>query len=217
MRERTRPAGAPAGRELWWKRGMDVCIALVALPVALPVIACLALLVMLDSPGAPLLRQLRVGRDGTTFRMWKLRTMQAGCDQSPHRRAAEAWFAGRARGGRFKTLLDPRVTRFGRLLRRTDLDELPQLFNVLRGEMSLVGPRPALSYEVGLYQPRHFGRLAVPPGMTGLWQVTRRARLTAGEMMELDLRYVAEVSPWLDLKILAMTVPALLASAVEGY
>jgi lipopolysaccharide/colanic/teichoic acid biosynthesis glycosyltransferase len=215
MRERAELAGALVDRELWWKRGMDVGIALATLVVALPVIAVLALIVRLDSPGPPLLRQVRVGRDGTTFHMWELRTTRDGGDES-HRRAAEAWFAGGTRG-RVKTLADPRVTRAGRLLRRTDLDELPQLFNVLRGDMSLVGPRPARSYELGLYQPRHFARLAVPPGMTGLWQVTRRARLSASEMMELDLRYVAELSLWLDLKILALTVPALVASTVENY
>jgi lipopolysaccharide/colanic/teichoic acid biosynthesis glycosyltransferase len=206
-----------AGRERVWKRPLDVVLALLALVVALPLIGLVALAVVLDSPGPPLLGQVRVGRGGRPFRMWKLRSMRAGCDQSAHRRAAADWFAGEASGGRFKTLADPRITRVGRVLRRTNLDELPQLLNVLRGDMSLVGPRPAIAYELAHYQPGYFARLTVLPGMTGLWQVTRRDRLSANQMMELDLQYVARLSPWLDLKILAMTVPALLASAIGGY
>lgn len=207
-------SGSPA---LWWKRPIDAVLAAALLLAALPLIGCLALAIVLDSPGPALLRQSRVGRAGAPFEMWKLRTMHADCDQTAHQRVAADWFAGQARGGRYKSLADPRITRVGRLLRRTNVDELPQLFNVLRGEMSLVGPRPALSYELEHYQPAYFARLAVPPGVTGLWQVTRRDRLSAGEMMDLDLRYVRELSPWLDLKILARTVPALIAAALRGY
>jgi len=171
---------------------------------------------VLESPGNPFFGQERVGYEGRRFRIWKLRTMHAGCDQSVHQRTAARWFKGRASGERYKTLADPRITRIGSLLRRTNLDELPQFLNVVMGDMSLVGPRPAIPYELTHYRPAYFHRLSVPPGMTGLWQVTRRDRLSAAEMMQLDLRYVREASPWLDLKVLAMTAPALLASAARG-
>lgn len=202
--------------ELWWKRGLDVVLGSIALLVALPLMGCLALAVLLDSPGPAFFRQERVGRRGRRFRIWKLRTMHAGCDEAVHRRTAAGWFAGRSNGNGYKTLADPRITRVGRLLRQTNLDELPQLINVVQGDMSLVGPRPAIPYELAHYRAAYFERLNVPPGMTGLWQVTRRDQLSAPEMMELDLRYVRETSFWLDLKILAMTPGALLASTIRG-
>lgn len=201
---------------LWWKRPLDLVLGTMALVVALPFILCLALAVVLESPGNPFFGQERVGYAGRRFRIWKLRTMHAGCDQSVHRRTASDWFEGRASGESYKTLADPRITRIGGLLRRTSLDELPQFLNVVMGEMSLVGPRPAIPYELAHYQPAYYHRLSVPPGLTGLWQVTRRDRLSAAEMMQLDLQYVREASPWLDLKVLAMTAPALLASAARG-
>jgi lipopolysaccharide/colanic/teichoic acid biosynthesis glycosyltransferase len=202
---------------LWWKRPLDLAMVAIALVVALPLILCMALLVVLDAPGPPFFGQERVGYKGRRFCMWKLRTMQVGCDQTPHQRTAAAWFAASPDSGdRYKSLADARITRVGSLLRRTNLDELPQLLNVVLGDMSLVGPRPAIPYELTYYRPVYFQRLSVPPGMTGLWQVTRRDRVSAADMMELDLRYVREASPWLDLKVLAMTAPALLASAARG-
>jgi len=207
------PAVAPA---LGWKRPFDLVLGTIALVGALPLILCLALAVVLDSPGPAFFRQERVGRNGRRFRIWKLRSMHAGCDQAAHRRAAARWFAARPTGDGYKSLDDPRITRLGRLLRRSNLDELPQLFNVVRGDMSLVGPRPAIPYELDHYRGADFQRLSVPPGITGLWQVSRRDRLSAAEMMELDLRYVREASTWLDLRILVMTVPAVLASARRG-
>jgi lipopolysaccharide/colanic/teichoic acid biosynthesis glycosyltransferase len=201
---------------LWWKRPFDLVVGTIALLVALPVLLLLALAVVLDSPGPAFFGQERVGRDGGRFRMWKLRTMHAGCDQAAHRRAAAHWFAGRTSKDAYKSLDDPRITRLGRLLRRTNLDELPQLLNVVMGDMSLVGPRPAIPYELDHYRRTYFDRLRVPPGMTGLWQVSRRDRLSAGEMVALDLQYVRRASPWLDLRILLMTAPALLASARRG-
>ena len=205
-----RRAAAP---DLWWKRPFDVVLGTILLLAALPVILCLGVAVELEDAGPAFFAQDRVGLRGRQFRIWKLRSMRAGADQAAHRRTAADWFTGRAAGDRFKTLADPRITRVGRLLRRFDLDELPQLFNVLRGDMSLVGPRPAIPYELAHYEPDYFRRLAVPPGMTGLWQVSGRDRLSAAEMMELDLRYVREASPWLDLRVLARTGPALLATA----
>ena len=201
---------------LWWKRPLDLLVGMPLLLVALPLIGALALVIVLESPGPALFCQERIGRDGRHFPLWKLRTMQTRCQDEPHRLAALDWFVGRAHEHSYKTLSDPRITRIGRWLRRFNLDELPQLFNVLRGEMSLVGPRPAIPYELALYQPTYWDRLRVPPGMTGIWQVTRRDRLSAAEMIALDLRYVSEASLWLDLKILARTGPALVAVALRG-
>jgi len=208
--------GPPVPLALGWKRPLDLVLGTIALLGALPVILCLALAVVLDSPGPAFFRQERVGRHGRRFRMWKLRSMQADCDQAAHRHAAARWFAGRPMGDGCKSLDDPRITRLGRLLRRSNLDELPQLINVVKGELSLVGPRPAIPYELDHYRSADFQRLSVPPGLTGLWQVSRRDRLSATEMMDLDLRYVREASPWLDLRILFMTVPAVLSSARRG-
>jgi lipopolysaccharide/colanic/teichoic acid biosynthesis glycosyltransferase len=129
---------------------------------------------------------------------------------------AEAWFRGEESVRGYKSIPDPRVTGVGRFLRRTSLDELPQLINVLRGEMTLVGPRPAIRYELDHYRPHYFKRQSVPPGITGLWQISRRDHLTAPEMMALDLRYAQECSPWLDLKILALTAPALFSDWLGG-
>ncbi len=194
----------------WWKRPFDLALGGALLLLLLPVIAALVLLVRLDSPGPGIYRQRRVGRDGRYFEIWKLRTMACGCDESPHRATAADWFLGRDRDGRFKPLTDPRITAVGRWLRLSCLDELPQLVNVVRGEMSLVGPRPAIPYELEHYQPWYFERLHVAPGITGLWQVSRRECLAAAEMMDLDRRYVREASLWLDLRILLLTGPALL-------
>jgi lipopolysaccharide/colanic/teichoic acid biosynthesis glycosyltransferase len=207
-----RRAGVP---DLRWKRPLDVALGAIALLVALPLIVCLGVAVELEDCGPAFFRQDRVGLHGRQFRIWKLRTMRTGCEQETHQRTAVDWFTGRANGDRYKTLADPRITRVGRLLRRFDLDELPQLFNVLLGDMSLVGPRPAIPYELTHYEPAYFRRLTVPPGMTGLWQVSGRDHLSAAEMMELDLRYVREASPWMDLQVLARTGPALLAAAAR--
>ena len=218
---RTFPAQGPLtlralAPPLGWKRPFDLVLGMIALLGALPIILCLAFAVVLDSPGPAFFGQERVGRDGVRFRIWKLRSMRADCDQAAHRRAAARWFTARPQGDGYKSLDDPRITRVGRLIRRTNLDELPQLFNIVRGDMSLVGPRPAIPYELAHYRSADFQRLSVPPGLTGLWQVSRRDRLSATEMMELDLRYVRQASPWLDLRILLMTVPAVLASARRG-
>jgi lipopolysaccharide/colanic/teichoic acid biosynthesis glycosyltransferase len=202
------PSAAPI--EAWWKRGLDLVIASVAVLVSLPVIACLALIVRLDSSGPVFFRQERIGRGGEPFRMWKFRSMYHNSDDRRHRADASAWFAAQPKSGTYKTLSDPRITRAGRFLRKTSLDELPQLFNVLRGEMSLVGPRPGIGYELDHYLPWYFERQRVKPGITGLWQVSGREKVSANAMMTLDVRYVRQGSPWLDLKILLVTVPALL-------
>jgi lipopolysaccharide/colanic/teichoic acid biosynthesis glycosyltransferase len=193
-----------------WTRPFDLILGAVATIALLPLIAFLAAMVRLDSRGPAFFRQERVGRDGVPFRMWKFRSMFHNSDDQRHRAAASAWFAAQPKGGAYKTLADPRITRVGRFLRRTSLDEVPQLFNVLAGEMSLVGPRPGIAYELEHYLPWYFERQRVKPGMTGLWQVSGRERVSAEAMMTLDVRYVRERTPWFDLKILILTPPALL-------
>lgn len=193
-----------------WTRPLDLVAGTAVTLVFLPLIALLALVVRLDSGGPVFFRQERLGRHGRPFHMWKFRSMYHKSDDGRHRADASAWFAAQPNGRAYKTLDDPRITRAGRFLRRTSLDELPQLFNVVRGEMSLVGPRPGIAYELEHYLPWYFERQRVKPGMTGLWQVSGRDRVSAKEMMTLDVRYVRERTFWLDLQILLLTIPALL-------
>ena len=193
-----------------YKRPFDLLIGAGATLALLPIIGLLALIIRLDSPGPVFFRQERVGLDGTTFRMWKFRSMHNNSGDGVHREAAAAWFEARPTNGQYKSLSDPRITRVGKFIRRTSLDELPQLFNVLSGDMSLVGPRPAIAYELAHYAPSYFERQSVKPGMTGLWQVSGRESVSAADMMALDVRYVREHTVWLDFRILVHTVPALI-------
>jgi len=190
-----------------FKRVLDVVVAAGVLLLLAPVLLVAALAVRLSSPGPVLFRQSRIGRDGRPFEMLKFRTMYADCDSAAHKAYVAALIRGEAdqRGGVFKLADDPRITRVGRWLRKTSIDELPQLINVLRGEMSLVGPRPPLAYEVELYDERAWQRLSVPPGVTGLWQVSGRNKLNFQQMVDLDLEYVARWSPALDLAIAVRT------------
>jgi lipopolysaccharide/colanic/teichoic acid biosynthesis glycosyltransferase len=183
-------------------RAADVALAGSALVLASPVLGLAALAVKLGDRGPVLYRQTRVGRDGVDFDLLKLRTMVVG---------AETQGAGLAvdKG-------DSRITPAGRLLRRLSLDELPQLWNVLRGEMSVIGPRPTLRYQVERYTPRQRRRLEVRPGITGWAQVHGRAALPWDERIELDVYYVEHRSPWLDLKILAKTPLALFSGTYKG-
>jgi len=203
-------------REGFRQRIFDLVIGAGATIVFLPLMACLALVVRLDSSGPVFFRQERLGRNGVPFQIWKFRSMRHNSDDQQHRTAASAWFAAQPAEGGYKTLADPRITRVGRFLRKTRLDELPQLFNVLRGEMSLVGPRPGIRYELDHYQPWYFERQRVKPGMTGLWQVSGRERVSAKDMMALDVRYVRERTLWLDFRILLLTLPALLGRTRHG-
>lgn len=198
------------------KRVADLTLAAGALFLLSPLFATVALLIRWDSPGPIFYLQERVGRDGVRFKMWKFRSMYVGNHDGKHRQAAEAWFSGKPAPNGYKINQDPRITRLGRFLRRTTIDELPQLFNVLRGEMSLVGPRPAIPYELEHYHDWYFERQRAKPGMTGPWQVSGRDRVSAAEMMSLDVRYVREWSLGLDLKILAETVPAVVSHMVRG-
>ncbi|HKB33795.1 MAG TPA: sugar transferase [Candidatus Dormibacteraeota bacterium] len=193
------------------KRTVDIVLGSLGLLLALPVIACLVVVIRLDSPGPALFGQRRIGRLGRPFTLWKLRSMYQDSSQAFHLQAAQDWFEERASGGRYKTEADPRITRVGRYLRRSSFDELPQLFNVLRGEMSLVGPRPMMPSDRSSYERWYFEREAMKPGITGLWQVSGRERLSAPEMMVLDVRYVRESSLWFDIQIMARTVTTVIA------
>jgi exopolysaccharide biosynthesis polyprenyl glycosylphosphotransferase len=192
------------------KRCLDATLAIVMLIVAAPVMLVCAALIRATSRGPALFRQTRVGIDGRLFEIYKFRTMYVDNDDAIHRELCRRQLLGEideaeTTDGSFKLENDPRITPVGRWLRALSLDELPQFFNVLRGEMSLVGPRPALPWEVDLYQPRHHHRLAVLPGITGLWQVSGRNQLSMLEMLDLDLEYVERWSLRRDLVILAKT------------
>jgi exopolysaccharide biosynthesis polyprenyl glycosylphosphotransferase len=189
------------------KRGVDWCGALLLCVVALPVFVVVAVAIRVDSVGPVLFRQVRVGARGGTFSMFKFRTM---CVDAEARLAEVAGAADAGNAVLFKMRRDPRITRVGRLLRRFSVDELPQLFNVLRGEMSLVGPRPPLPREVAGYESDAHRRLRVRPGLTGLWQVSGRSDLTWEESLRLDLWYVDNWSLVLDLQIISRTVRAVL-------
>lgn len=202
-----------AGLSRWergLKRALDVLVASLMLALSAPLWPLIALAIRLDSPGPVLFRQVRVGRNGARFVAYKFRSMVADAE-------ADYWQAklvalNEASGPLFKMRSDPRLTRVGRIIRRLSLDELPQLINVLRGEMSLVGPRPPVPREVEQYADWHRRRLAVAPGLTGLWQVSGRSSLTFDEMVLLDLWYVEHWSLLLDLKILLRTIPAVLSA-----
>lgn len=185
------------------KRGFDLAGATTILVLLAPLMAVIALAVRLESRGPVLFRQRRVGRADEIFEMYKFRTMVDGADAQ---RAALA-HRNEAGGGLFKIEDDPRVTRVGRLLRRTSLDELPQLFNVIKGDMSLVGPRPLVVDEDSLIEGLQRHRLLVPPGVTGLWQIFGSARIPLDEMVKIDYLYGANWSLWLDVKVLLRTVP----------
>ena len=200
-----------------WKRPLDVILAILLVAASLPLWLVIAAAIKLTSRGPVLYVQEAVGRGGRPFRFYKFRTMRTDADNFRHRQYIARFVRSEAGGtpgkldGPFKMQDDDRVTAVGRLLRRTSLDELPQLLNVLRGDMSLVGPRPSLPYEYELYDDATRARLAVRPGITGLYQVTARSRVTFRQMVEIDLDYIHRRSLWLDLGILLRTVPAALA------
>jgi exopolysaccharide biosynthesis polyprenyl glycosylphosphotransferase len=200
-----RPAGIGGG-SYRLKRAIDVAAAALTLAFLSPLLAVLAVAIRLDSPGPILYRQTRVGRDGRLFVCYKLRSMVVGADSQQ----TELRDHNEATGPIFKMRRDPRLTRAGRAIRRLSLDELPQLVNVLRGEMSLVGPRPPMPAEVAEYQEWHRRRLEIAPGLTGLWQVSGRSDLTFDEMVMLDLFYAENWSLGLDLRILLRPVPTVL-------
>jgi lipopolysaccharide/colanic/teichoic acid biosynthesis glycosyltransferase len=196
------------------KRTLDLVLGTIACVLAWPLVAVAAVAIAIESGGPVFFRHERVGVGGTRFTMWKLRTMVAGNDDQVHREYVRAMLSGdcslETGASGLHKLDDDRITRVGRILRRTSIDELPQLLNVLRGEMSLVGPRPCLPWEVELYAPVDRVRFDVKPGMTGLWQVSGRSRLPMTRALELDRAYALHRSLLTDLKILIKTIPALL-------
>jgi lipopolysaccharide/colanic/teichoic acid biosynthesis glycosyltransferase len=214
-RARTGHRGATA------KRCLDLVLGLVLVILLLPVMAVVAIAVRVDGAGPILFRQRRLGRDMKPFTVLKFRTMAVDSSPELHQRYIADLVSSEANGGLSangdvaasrngngdvkKLTADPRVTRVGRLLRRVSLDELPQLFNVVAGSMSLVGPRPALEYELEHYEPGHYERFSVRPGVTGLWQVSGRNRLGFREMLELDAQYARDLSLVRDIGILART------------
>jgi lipopolysaccharide/colanic/teichoic acid biosynthesis glycosyltransferase len=193
------------------RRGLDIVLAATALLLLSPVVAVVVFAIAVSSPGPVVFRQRRLGRDLDPFTVLKFRTMHANADSAPHRDYVRTLIdsqdeEGSSQGGLYKLAVDDRVTRVGRLLRKSSLDELPQLWNVIRGEMALVGPRPVIPYEAELYPTAYLGRFAVKPGITGLWQVSGRNERTYEEMVRLDVEYAERNSIGLDLLILAKTV-----------
>jgi lipopolysaccharide/colanic/teichoic acid biosynthesis glycosyltransferase len=204
------------------KQAMDIVGSALMLILCTPLFLMIGLAIKTSSKGPVFFRQQRVGQYGQSFTFLKFRSMHTDNDDSVHKEYAAKLIAGNAEseqsngGGEriFKLTNDKRVTRVGKFLRRTSLDELPQLVNVLKGDMSLVGPRPALPYELAAYQTWHRRRvLQVKPGITGLWQVTGRSSVKFDEMVRLDLRYATSWSPWLDFKILMRTPRAVIGGA----
>jgi exopolysaccharide biosynthesis polyprenyl glycosylphosphotransferase len=189
------------------KRALDVLGACVGLVLSAPLVAVLAIVIKLDSRGPVFYRSTRVGRGGRPFTFLKFRSMMDGADRNRH----HVEHLNECDGPVFKISRDPRVTRIGRFLRTTSLDELPQFLNVLRGDMSLVGPRPPLPDEVAQYEHWQMRRLDVRPGITCLWQISGRSRIGFREWMRLDLEYIRHQSLWLDLRILIRTIPAVLS------
>lgn len=210
------------------KRFADLLVSCILLVLLSPLLILIALLIRLDSPGPVIFKQVRMGycrrgRQPRPFTCYKFRSMYHNCDQSIHERYVVDRIRGRkgdnsadVAGVLVKLVHDDRLTPFGRILRRASLDELPQLWNVLRGDMSLVGPRPVPLYEAAQYNQWQKRRLEATPGMTGLWQVKGRGRVTVDEMAELDIDYITRQSFWLDLEILILTVPAVLRGRGAG-
>ncbi len=213
---------SPLGLAL--KRVVDVFFSLFVIVFGFPFYMLIAALIKLTSEGPVLFVQDRVGKDERPFKFYKFRTMTAGNNDNAHRDFAKDFINGDSKGQRndgngqrvFKITSDPRVTSIGKFLRRTSLDELPQFINVFRGEMTLVGPRPPLGYELSHYKDWHKKRLAVKPGLTGLWQVSGRSTVPFDEMVRLDLKYIENWSFLLDLNIILRTIPVMLFG-LGGY
>ncbi len=200
------------------KRLLDIVVSAIVLVILAPVFLACAIAVRRSSPGPIIFRQERVGLRGQRFTFLKFRSMYHNADPALHRNYVTAFIKGEAAqqadGSKqvYKLVDDPRITPVGRLLRRTSLDEIPQFWSVLRGQMSLVGPRPPIPYEVEQYRPDQLVRLAVKPGLTGVWQVSGRSSTTFDEMVALDLAYIHNQSFWFDIAIMLKTIPAILST-----
>lgn len=210
------------------KRILDVTMATAILLVFAPVMIIIAILIKLDSPGPVFFVQERVGArrrsnrsmtfcEAKNFNMYKFRSMRTDSDDSIHKEHIKAFVQGTIEESedekaKFKISHDPRITRLGAFIRKTSLDELPQLFNVIKGDMSLVGPRPVPVYEVEEYNVWHRERLTTLPGITGLWQIEGRSQVSFQDMIRMDIRYLRNQSLWLDIKIIFLTIPSVLLS-----
>ena len=190
----------------FWKRAFDISVSSLGLVLLVPLLVAIAIAIVLESPGAPIFRQTRVGQGGRLFTIWKFRSMRLGAETL----LAQLEAQNEATGHIFKIKDDPRKTRVGSFLRKTSLDELPQLWNILRGDMSCVGPRPPTTYEVAKYNENELGRLAARPGVTGLWQVTKRGDHNFEDMVDLDVAYAEHLGLLLELSILLKTLPTVL-------
>ncbi len=204
------------------KRALDVLLSGLALLVLSPALAVIALLVRRSSPGPIFFVQERIGKNGIPFKFYKFRTMVHNSDDAIHRQFAAMFINGgsdtekKDSGKVFKMTNDPRVTAIGRWLRKTSLDELPQLWNILKGEMTIVGPRPPIAYELDHYLPWHHERLRVTPGLTGLWQVSGRSNVPFEEMVRLDIHYINSWTILEDVRIILKTIPVVLRGS-GGY
>jgi lipopolysaccharide/colanic/teichoic acid biosynthesis glycosyltransferase len=204
------PEGMPS-----WKRGLDFALIVLFLPALLFVGLMVALVVRLGSRGPVLFCQKRVGHKGREFVCYKFRTMKTDADAGKHRDHARQLISSQAPMVKLDASSDPRLAPLGALLRATGLDELPQFLNVVKGDMSIVGPRPCIPYEYELYEAWQRRRFDAVPGLTGLWQVSGKNRTTFNQMIRLDIEYSERSSLWLDLKIIFMTLPALWVQCAE--
>jgi len=222
------PAGMQLRERLWVerliKRLIDLMIALFIVVVGFPFFLAIALLIKLTSKGPVFFSQQRIGEEGEEFTLFKFRTMRQNADDSIHREFTRNFIEGRISNSSldvkapsvYKLTNDPRITAIGSFLRKTSLDEFPQFLNVLKGEMTIVGPRPPLHYELELYEDWHKLRLKVRPGLTGLWQVSGRSSVSFNEMVKLDLYYIEHWSLIMDFRIMARTIPVMLFGS-GGY
>ncbi|OGO23744.1 MAG: hypothetical protein A2144_05195 [Chloroflexi bacterium RBG_16_50_9] len=202
---------------LWWKGVLEPVVALFAIVILSPLLVIIALAIRLDSPGSALYRREQVGKNGSTFTAYKFRTMRINNDDSEYKSYLVKYVLENApykidQKGQavYKVVDDPRVTKVGSVLRRTNLDELPQLINVLKGEMSFIGPRPDIPFAVAMYKDWHWKRLNVKPGITGLWQVCQRKCLSFEGMVRLDISYIKRQSLMIDTRIALLTVGTIL-------
>jgi lipopolysaccharide/colanic/teichoic acid biosynthesis glycosyltransferase len=196
-----------------WKNILDRALAFIALVISSPLLVLITVIIRLDSPGDPLFRQDRVGKDGRRFLLYKFRSMYIDHDDTEYYKAIEKYVSEdvitsphKNGDGEEGKAHDPRVTRFGRLLRKTNLDELPQFFNILKGDMSFVGPRPMIPFMVEMYEDHHKESFKIKPGLTGLWQASGRKKLSFEDMIRLDIDYIEKQSLLLDIKIILRTV-----------
>lgn len=198
-----------------WKRSLDVLVILLSAPLTLLLGAVIAAIVKIGSPGPVIFRQERVGYKGQRFVCFKFRTMKVNAETRSHQGHTAELIRSSAPMTKLDAINDSRVIPFGSILRATGLDELPQLINVLRGEMSIVGPRPCVGYEYEMYEPWQKRRFDAVPGLTGLWQVSGKNRTTFKQMIQFDIEYSERMNLWLDLKIMFKTAPALIGQYID--